>query len=116
VGLTVKSTAHEAWEAIRKVRLGADRVKEANAERLRQEFGDIIFKPGETIEDLSLRLTTMASQLRVLGDDVSDKEVIKKLLHVIPDNLEQVAISMETLLDHDLLSIDEAVGHLCTVE
>jgi hypothetical protein len=58
----------------------------------------------------------MASQLWVLGDDVSDKEVIKKLLHAIPNNLEQVAISMETLLDHDLLSIDEAVGHLCTVE
>jgi hypothetical protein len=64
VGLAVKSTTHEAWEAIQKVRLGADRVKEANAERLRHEFGDIIFKPG----------------------------------------------------DHDLLSIDEAVGHLCTVE
>jgi hypothetical protein len=115
-GLTVKSTAHEAWQAIRKVRLGADCVKEANAEQLRREFDDLIFTPGETVEDFSLRLTIVASQLRVLGDDVSDKEVIKKLLHVVPDNLEQVVISIETLLDLDSLSIEEAVGHLRAVE
>jgi hypothetical protein len=33
--LTVKSTVHEASAAIKKVRLGADHVKEANVERLR---------------------------------------------------------------------------------
>ena len=115
-GLAVKPTATEAWEAIRQVRVGADRVKEANAERLRREFGDITFKAGETVEDFSLRLNTVASQLRVLGDDISDKELIKKMLHVVPEKLEQVAISMETLLDLDSLSIEEAVGHLRAVE
>jgi hypothetical protein len=95
-GLAVKSTVHEAWETIRKVRLGVDCVKEANAERLRWEFSDLTFKPDEMVEDFSLRLTTVASQLGVLGDQISDKEVIKKLLHVVPDNLEQVAISMKT--------------------
>jgi hypothetical protein len=38
------------------------------------------------------------------------------MLHVIPDNLEQVAISMETLLDLESLSVDEADGHLRTME
>jgi hypothetical protein len=105
-GLAVKSTVHEAWETIRKVRLGVDCVKEANAERLRWEFSDLTFKPDEMVEDFSLRLTmvedfslrltTVASQLGVLDDQISDKEVIKKLLHVVPDNLEQVAISMKT--------------------
>jgi hypothetical protein len=35
-GLTNKELAKDAWEAIHKIRVGADRVKEANAERLRQ--------------------------------------------------------------------------------
>jgi hypothetical protein len=112
----VKPTTTEAWETIRQVRVGADRVKEANAERLWREFGDITFKAGETVEDFSLRLNTVASQLRVLGDDISDKELIKKMLHVVLEKLEQVAISMETLLDLDSLSIEEAVGHLLAVE
>jgi hypothetical protein len=54
--------------------------------------------------------------LHVLDDDISDKELIKKMLHVIPKKLEQVAISMETLLDLDSLSIEEVVGHLCAIE
>jgi hypothetical protein len=104
-GLMVKDTTHDTLEAIRRVCLGSNRIKEANAERLRQEFIDLAFKPGETLEDFSVRLTTVASQLRVLGEDVSNKEVVKKLLHVVPDNLEQVVISMETLPDLKSLSI-----------
>jgi hypothetical protein len=94
----------------------ADRVKEVNAERLWQEFKDLSIKPGETVEDLSLRLTTVASQLRILDDDISDKEVVKRMLHDVPEKLEQVAISMETLLDLDSLSIEEVVGHLRIIE
>jgi hypothetical protein len=115
-GLAIKATAHNAWEVIKKVRLDTDRVREANAERLRREFNDIEFKVGETVEDFSLRLNTIASQLWVLGEVVPNKEVIKRMLHAIPDKLEQVAISMETLLDLDSLSIEEAVGHLCVVK
>jgi hypothetical protein len=37
-------------------------------------------------------------------------------LHVIPDNLEQVAFFMETLLDLDSLFIEEAIRHLRAVE
>jgi hypothetical protein len=115
-GLVVRPTASDVWEAIRQVHVGADRIKEANAERLRRDFADIDFKPGESVEDFSLWLNAVTSQLRVLGDDISDKEVIKKMLHVVPDKLEQAAISMETLLDLGSMSIEEAVGMLCAVE
>jgi hypothetical protein len=84
----VKPSVHDTWDAFGKMRLGVDQVKEANTERLSWEFGDLAFKPNETVEDFSLHLTTVASQLWVLGDDVIDKDVIKKLLHVVPDNLE----------------------------
>jgi hypothetical protein len=39
------------------------------------------------VEDFALRLNTVASQLRVLDDDISDKELIKKMLHVVPSSL-----------------------------
>jgi hypothetical protein len=115
-GLAVKDMAHDAWESIQKMRLGADRVKEANAERLRWGFGELTFNTGETMEDFSIRLNTVVGDLRVLNDVVSDKEVIKCMLHVVLERLEQVAISMETLLDLDSQSIEEAVGHLRAVE
>jgi len=115
-GLAVKRTAREAWDAIRLMRMGADRVKEANAEKLRQDFADITFKPGELVEDFALRINTLANELRVLGDPVTEKEVVKKMLHEVPERLESVAISMETLLDLNTLSLEEATGHLRAVE
>jgi hypothetical protein len=62
-GLAVKRSAQEAWEAIRKIWLSGDRVKEANMEWLRLEFGDLLFNPKDSVEDFSLQLTTVASQL-----------------------------------------------------
>jgi hypothetical protein len=41
---------------------------------------------------------------------------MKKMLHSIPEKLEQVTISMETLLDLNTLSIEEAACHLRAVE
>jgi hypothetical protein len=41
---------------------------------------------------------------------------VKKILDVTPEPLEQVTISIETLLDMENLSIEEVTGHLRNVE
>jgi hypothetical protein len=110
--LANKELARDAWESICRIRVGADRVKEANAERLRQDFAKIKFKPSECVEDFSIHITALANELRVLGDEITDKEVVKKLLHSVLEKLEQVTNSMETLLDLNSLSIEEATDHL----
>jgi hypothetical protein len=46
--------------------------------------------------------------LCALGDKVSEKEEIKKLLHSVPDHLEQVTISIETLLDRNMMTATHA--------
>jgi uncharacterized membrane protein YgcG len=115
-GLARKESAADAWEAIRAIQMGGDRIKEATADKLRRDFGELQFKSGECMEDFSLRVSTVANQLRALGDKISDKEVIKKILHSVPDYLEQVAISIETLLDLNSMSIEEATSHLRAVE
>jgi hypothetical protein len=71
---------------------------------------------GECVEDFSLRISVLANQLRAFGDKISDKEVIKKILNSVPEQLEQVAISIEMLLDLNSMSIKEATGHLHAVE
>ena len=61
-----KKTVKEAWEAIKTMHLGADRVKEVNAQKLLAEFESIAFKPGEAIDDFAIRITKLVTDLRGL--------------------------------------------------
>ena len=54
--LGTKSLAEEAWEAIAVMRVGFDHVKKATAQILKQEYANLKFKDGESVEDFSLRL------------------------------------------------------------
>jgi hypothetical protein len=77
---------------------------------------EIKFKLGESVEHFSFHIMVLANELWVLSDEIVDKEVVKKMLHSMPEKLEQVAISLETLLDLNSLLIQEAAGHLRAVE
>lgn len=42
-------------------------------------------------------IAVLANNLRLLGDNIDDVEVVRKLLQVVPDKFLQVAISIEIL-------------------
>jgi len=87
--LARKPTAMEAWETIKSLRIGDERARDASAQQLRREFNSISFKEGETVSEFGLRIDTLATNLRTLGDEITDSEVVKKLLQVIPESLNQ---------------------------
>jgi hypothetical protein len=96
--------------------MGGNQIKEDMVNKLHHDFEELQFKVGECVEDFSLRISVLANQLRAFDDKISDKEVIKKILNSVPEQLEQVAISIEMLLDLNSMSIKEATGHLHAVE
>ncbi|XBJ10170.1 hypothetical protein VPH35_015098 [Triticum aestivum] len=114
--LAAKASAKEAWEAIRTQRLGSNRVREANVQKLRADFENIAFKEGEHVDDFAMRISSVASQLRALGDTMDDARVVRKFLRVVPPRFAQVAVSIETLLDLSELSIEELTSRLRVVE
>jgi acyl-CoA synthetase (AMP-forming)/AMP-acid ligase II len=54
-----KDSAKEAWEEIRTLRVGDERVRAATAQQLLQRFENAVIKEEESIEDYSLRLSGM---------------------------------------------------------
>ncbi|CAD6224022.1 unnamed protein product [Miscanthus lutarioriparius] len=112
-----KKSAKEAWEAIKSMRLGAYRVKEVNAQKLLAEFEAISFKSGETIEDFTVRIGKIATNLKGLGEtSVDDARVMKKFLRVVPPRYNQVAVTTEMFYDLKTLSVEELVGRLRAAE
>jgi hypothetical protein len=65
------------------------RVQEVNCEHLRKEFDEICFKEGEAVDDFSMRIIGLANNITVLGDTICEGEIMKKILHVAPEPLEQ---------------------------
>jgi hypothetical protein len=110
--LATKATAKEAWEAIKKLCIGDDRVRKATAQNLRAEYDAIALRDGEAIEDFALHLTDIVQRLATLGDPELDTKVVTKYLHIVRPRYKQLVISIETLLDISQLSIEEVTGWL----
>lgn len=68
------------------------------------------------MEDFTNRITGLATDFRLLGDNIIDVEVVQKMLQVVPEHLSQVAISIETLLDINNISLEAVTSMLCAVE
>jgi hypothetical protein len=80
--LATKASAKAAWEAIRMMRIGDDRVRKSTAQNLRAEYEQIAFRDGEPVEDFALRLTNIVQRLSILGDPEPEAKVVAKYLHV----------------------------------
>ncbi|WVZ73172.1 hypothetical protein U9M48_021516 [Paspalum notatum var. saurae] len=111
-----KDSAKEAWTSLEAIRVGSDRVKKAKVQQLRREFKTIAFRDGEAVEDFALRLTSLVSQLGTLGEVIKEETVVAKYLRVVPSRYAHVAITIETMLDLDALSIEDVTGRLKAVE
>ena len=92
------------------------RARDASAQQLRREFGILFFKEGESVTEFGIRITTLATNLRTLGDNITDAEVVKKLLQVVPERLAQAAVSLEMFLDLNKVTIEEVIGRLRVFE
>jgi hypothetical protein len=114
--LGARKTVKEAWEAVKVMRLGADRIKEVNTQKLLREFENIAIKDGESIEDFGMRITNLIGNLRTLSETMEDVCVVKKFLHVVSAWFIQVVVSIEMFYDMKQLMVDKLVGRLRAVK
>jgi hypothetical protein len=114
--LAVKETAKEAWETLKTLRLGSERVREARAQTCRSEFDNIRFKDGEKVEQFAMRLTGIMHDLEVLGDGVTEHKAVLKFLRVVPKRFKQLAHSISQLLDLKAMTVEELTGRFSAVE
>nr|GEZ58664.1 hypothetical protein [Tanacetum cinerariifolium] len=88
--LADKDTAKEACETIRTMHMGADRVKEAKVQTLRSDFEVIRMKGSESMDEFAMRLNTIVTGIRSLGDTIEEITVVKKYLWAVPIRFMQI--------------------------
>jgi hypothetical protein len=72
------------WEAIAAMRVGSDHAKKATAQLLKQEYANLKFKDGESVEVFSLRLQSLISKLGSHIVTIDEEEAVSKYLHSVP--------------------------------
>ena len=110
--LAAKDTAKVAMGTIKTLRMGSEHVREAKAQVCGQEFEDLRFKDGESVEDsvLCLTLTCMVADLELYGDRVTEHKAIQKFLQVVSPKYRK------SLIDLKMMTIKELVGRFSACE
>jgi hypothetical protein len=92
--LSKKWTAKEAWHAITVARIGSDRARKTTLQALCKEWENLVFKPGEDVNDFALRLNTLQQKMVQFDDDTyGEARAIEKLFRCIPEKYKQIARS-----------------------
>ncbi|XP_020249218.1 uncharacterized protein LOC109826605 [Asparagus officinalis] len=112
--LAEKETAKEAWEMLKTMHMGAERVKEAKIQTLRNEFEGLRMHEVETVDDFGAKLTTIVNKIRALGDKIDEAYVVKKLLRAVPPKFLQIASTIEQFGNLNTMAVEEVIGSLKT--
>jgi hypothetical protein len=93
--LAAKDSAQAAWETLKTMRLGCERIREAKAQNRHREYENLVFCSGEWIEDFSIRLTNILSDLELLGDPVDEYKAVLKFLRIVPRKYRPMVMAIE---------------------
>lgn len=112
LSIAEKTTAKGAWEAIKTMCLGADRVKKARVQTLKSEFEALNMGDTEQLDDFYMKLNGLVTNIRALGEEIEEAYVVKKLLRAVPTKFLQIASTIEQFGDVETMSVEETVGSL----
>lgn len=112
LSLAEKKTAKGAWEAIKTLFQGGDRVKKARIQTLKAEFESLSMKDSDQLDDFYMKLNALITNIRTLGETMEESYVVKKLLRAVPQRFLQITSTMEQFGNLETTSIEEAVGSL----
>lgn len=107
-----KKTAKEAWEAIKTMSLGAERVKQAKVQTLRAELDTLSMAETESLDDFCIKLFGIVTNIRVLGETVDEISVVKKLLRAVPSKYVNIASTIEQFEKIEEMTVEHIVGRL----
>jgi hypothetical protein len=107
--ITSKPSAKAAWEAIILCNAGVDRVCKEKASTLKRKFDSLAFLDGQSIDDFGTRVGRITNQLMVLGFEYKEEEIVRRFLQALPPRFEQIATSIEMLVDLETITVDELI-------
>jgi hypothetical protein len=103
------ATTKEAWEAIREMCVGEDKVKRSHAQVLKRQFSKLEMYRGETVAEYSMKITNLVSEIKSLGGSVTDIEVVEKLFSSVTNKFTGIIGTIEQFSNITKMTIPEVI-------
>ena len=105
-------TAKKAWDTLKQEFEGSEKTKQMRVLNLRREFELLRMKETETVKEYSDRIMKVVNQIRLLGEELTEKRIVEKVLVSLPEKYESKISSLEDSKDLDSLTLSELVSAL----
>ncbi|XP_022752309.1 uncharacterized protein LOC111301067 [Durio zibethinus] len=78
-------TAKQAWDVLMEELQGSDKTRQMQVLNLRREFEVLKMKESENLKQYNDRLMKIVNKIRLLGEELSDKKIVEKVLVSLPE-------------------------------
>lgn len=110
--LAEKEIVREAWNTLKTMHMGTERVKEEKVQTLKSEFEVLHMNQGESIDDFAVKLTTIVNKIRALDNKVEEATLSRNFFEAIPPKFLQIASTIEQFGDLKMMTVEEEIGSL----
>jgi hypothetical protein len=110
------STAKEVWQKLKSIYEGDPKVKQVKLQRHREEFDNLKKDEKEDIATYFLRVDEFVNAIRVLGEEINESLVVKKVLRSLLLKYDVKVFAIEETRDLKKMTMDELHGSLIAYE
>ena len=108
--------AKDAWDILKTTHEGTSRVKMSRLQLLTTKFENLRMKEDENIHDFHMNILEIANASGALGEKMSDKKLMRKILWSLPKRFAMQVTAIEESQDICNMRVDELIGSLQTFE
>ncbi|GKV44345.1 hypothetical protein SLEP1_g51539 [Rubroshorea leprosula] len=95
---------------------GDTKAKQIQVVNLRRKFEVLRMKETKTVKEFSDRVMKVVNQIRILGEELTEKRIVDKVLVSLPEKFEHKISSLEDSKDMTQMTLSELVNVLQVVE
>jgi hypothetical protein len=111
-----RKNAKQLWDKLETIYAGDSKVKRAKLHTLKVQYEGLKMKDEENISEYFERVDNIVNAIRGLGVEVSDNELVEKILRTLPMLYNPKVSTLEDREKLDELTMDELYGILITYE
>ncbi|XP_073127371.1 uncharacterized protein [Henckelia pumila] len=108
--------ARDAWEKLQTHCEGSASVKKTRMRLITSKFEKMRMEESETIMEYNGRLKSLANEASVLGDPISNENLVSKVLRSVPKRFHTKVCAIDESKDTSIMGLDELISSFLTYE